>query len=105
VLGHRAPRREGSQLCRQVHRSSRFSAFRISLLFLHGTSVVDPDPGSDAFLTPGSGALMTAGSGSGEDFFRILDPGSETNISTELSKNLWVKNYFDFLSIGNFFFL
>jgi hypothetical protein len=29
------------------------------------TSVVDPDPGSDAFLTPGSGAFLTPGSGFG----------------------------------------
>ncbi len=48
VLGHRAPRREGSQLCRQVHRSLG-SAFRISLWFWHGSSVAAPDPGSNAF--------------------------------------------------------
>jgi hypothetical protein len=37
-----------------------------------GSSVADPDPGSDAFLTPGSGIRNR--------FFRIPDLGSQTHI-------------------------
>jgi hypothetical protein len=45
------------------------------------SSVADPDPGSDAFLTPGSGIRNRFFPDPGP---RILDPGSQTHIFESL---------------------
>jgi hypothetical protein len=53
------------------------------LLFLFlQTSVVDPDPGSGAFLTPGSGMGKKSGSGSGMN--------NQDHISWSLETMFWV---------------
>jgi hypothetical protein len=64
-------------------------------LFWPFSSVEDPDPGSDAFLTPGSGI----------GFFRISDPGSQTHIFESFVTIFLCKKFYNSLKIGPTFFL
>ncbi len=81
------------QLGKASSKVSRIVARKHEGLF----SVVDPDPGSGAFLTPGSG----------EGFFRIPDLGSRISkpYFWELNENFLHKKFHNFLKIGQNFFL
>ncbi len=55
------------------------------------SSVVDPDPGSGAFLTPRSGAFLTPGSGMGKKIRIRIREEQSGSYFWELRKICWVK--------------